>query len=587
MLLCRQKVNTGGFSLVEVIIVSALTVMVFGAMFASYQYSLRVLNHAQARLSAMSVAQDRMEYFRSLPYDEVGVVAGYPAGIIPQNGTTTMNGIEFVERVRVDYIDDPADGTAASDSNGIILDYKRVRLEYTWNIAGATSSIQFISNIVPRSVETTAGGGTARINVIDADAGLLPGASVRLYGSSSTFPYDVTQFTDASGAALFNVPADSGYQVEVTANLFGEQYSTDATYEATTSNPNPVVAPFTVLESDVSTLTFQIGELSDLTIKTYSDVTEGQFNETFDDLLAVASSSGVVGNGDLELFDTAGVYETSGYVFLGPITPVPVLEWQTLRVSADTPVNTSYKIQFFTGAGAGPYTLIPNADLPGNSTGFVGSITDISVLDVVTYPSVFVGIALSTANTTVTPEVEEVAVFYRQSETALANATANWHGLKVIGTDALLAPIYKLSTTTTTNGAGMRTVSDLEFDTYTFDFTGDGFDIASGCATHPFVHEAGVDGEVNFVLVGNAANTLRVHVVDSLDRSIPGASVQLIRTGYDVTQSTDSCGQTFFTGGVGAFADYKINVNAVGYITENVDPFEVAGDAVTKVILTE
>lgn len=147
--------------------------IVFGAMFASYQYSLRVLNHAQARLSAMSVAQDRMEYFRSLPYDEVGVVAGYPAGIIPQNGTTTMNGIEFVERVRVDYIDDPADGTAASDSNGIILDYKRVRLEYTWNIAGATSSIQFISNIVPRSVETTAGGGTARINVIDADAGLL------------------------------------------------------------------------------------------------------------------------------------------------------------------------------------------------------------------------------------------------------------------------------------------------------------------------------------------------------------------------------------------------------------------------------
>lgn len=65
---------------------------------------------------------------------------------------------------------------------------------------------------------------------------------------------------------------------------------------------------------------------------------------------------------------------------------MPVLEWQTLRVSADTPVNTSYKIQFFTGAGAGPYTLIPNADLPGNSTGFVGSITDISVLDVVTYP---------------------------------------------------------------------------------------------------------------------------------------------------------------------------------------------------------
>jgi len=82
-----------GFSLVEAIIVAALATIVFGALFSSFQYSLKLVNNSRAKLSALSVANDRMEYFRSLPYDSVGVVAGYPTGTIPQNSTTTLNGI--------------------------------------------------------------------------------------------------------------------------------------------------------------------------------------------------------------------------------------------------------------------------------------------------------------------------------------------------------------------------------------------------------------------------------------------------------------------------------------------------------------
>jgi len=73
-----------------------------------------------------------MEYFRSLPYNDVGVIAGFPAGTIPQNSTLNLNGINFSERVLVEYVDDDADGSTGADTNGIILDYKQIKLEYEW-----------------------------------------------------------------------------------------------------------------------------------------------------------------------------------------------------------------------------------------------------------------------------------------------------------------------------------------------------------------------------------------------------------------------------------------------------------------------
>ena len=111
-----------GLSLVEVIVVAALSTLVFGGLLLSFKFSLELINQSRAKLSALSVANDRMEYFRSLPYNDVGVIAGFPAGTIPQNSTLNLNGINFSERVLVEYVDDDADGSTGADTNGIILD---------------------------------------------------------------------------------------------------------------------------------------------------------------------------------------------------------------------------------------------------------------------------------------------------------------------------------------------------------------------------------------------------------------------------------------------------------------------------------
>lgn len=577
-----------GFSLVEAMIVAAVSVVVFGALISAYHYSFKLMSDSRAKLSALSVANDRMEYFRSLPYDAVGTVFGIPSGNVPQNSTTSLNGIKFNERVLVEYVDDPSDGLGVLDSNGIIADYKRLKLEYTWEIRGATSSISLISNIVPRSVETTAGGGTVRVNVIDENSQLLPGASVRLINSTTASLIDVTRVTDANGAALFSgAPAASNYEVVVTANIGGQNYSTAQTYEATVANPNPTVASFSVIEADVSTLTFQIGELSDLDILTRSAITEGTFLEEFSDLVAVDSSTAVETNsGKLKLVNTLGAYETNGIAYLGPIGPTPLLQWETARVAVDVPVNTTHKVQFFTGVTTGPYNLIPDSDLSGNAVGFTDTIIDLSFLDVLTYPTIFVGVTLNTSDTNITPAVDEISIYYRQSITALPNVNFDIRGGKIVGTSAASSPIYKYTNSLVTNGSGNIYISNLEFDLYSLTIFGN-YDIALACPAHPFVHQAGVDGELEMVLVADSTNTARISVLDSLGRAIPGALVNITRSGYNESILTNTCGQAFFTGGISNNNDYTVTVTATGYLTGSIPSFEINGDVKALVTLTE
>ena len=134
-----------GFSLVEVVIVSGLIAVVFTGLLMSFRYSLELVANSRAKLSALSLANDRMEYFRSLPYASVGTVAGIPPGVIPQNSSTTLNDIVFYERVLVEYVDDPADGILGSttnpDINDIPSDYKRLKVEISWLERTGTSTI--------------------------------------------------------------------------------------------------------------------------------------------------------------------------------------------------------------------------------------------------------------------------------------------------------------------------------------------------------------------------------------------------------------------------------------------------------------
>ncbi len=575
----RKNTNKSGFSLIEVLVAAAVMLLVFGGLFAGFQYSLKLIADSRAKVSALSLASDRMEYLRSLPYDEVGTISGIPNGLIPQNSTTTLNGIDFNERILIEYIDDPADGLGVADSNGVLADYKKVKVEYTWTYGGSLNSFFLTSSIMPRSIETTAGGGSLRVNVFNSNAAPLPGISVRLLNTTTTSTIDVTRLTDASGIALFTgAPAASNYEIFV----FGTGYSSDQTYKATTTLPNPTTLPVAILEGDVSTMNFQVDRVSNLTIQLLTGKTIASLVETFDTALNIDTFSNTeeIG-GKVVLTNTAGIYNISGRVMLNPITPAPLEAWGIAKLDLNQPTNTEVRTHFYTSTSTSD--LVPESDLPGNLAGFLGTVVDLSSLDVVTYTRLIPGIELSTSDTAVTPEVLEFSLFYVDSVTAFSGSNLSIKGNKTIGTLADASLVYKYNVSTTTDSEGKVTLNNLEWGVY--DAVIPGYDIAEACAASPYVLNPNKTEKATFLLTTNTVNNLRVAVQDGAGKPLVGADVELDRPGYNSVLKTGWCGQVFF-GGIASSTDYTLDVSASGYTTQNFSPLTIDGSQTQTVTLS-
>lgn len=573
-----------GFSLVEVVVVSAVALMVFGGLFASIQFSLDLVGNARARLSAVSLANDRLEAIRSLSYSAIGTVAGFPAGLIPQTSTTSLNGIEFQERVIIEYVDDPADTDPITglDSNGITTDYKRVKVEYSWSLRGATSSVFLTSNIAPRSIETNVGGGTARINVRDATSSPLPGIVVRLTNDTGTTTYDVTRFTNATGEALFVAPAAASYEVQV-GGSFG--YTLDRTYAPTTTLPVPSSPPFAILEADVSTLFFQIDRVSNIGVEVVSDWQWQQWRETFVSTTTFATSSDVtVSGGKLQLLPVGGgIYSAMGTVQLVNLNPAAIAQWETATLAATTPAGTSYRIQFYTGTT--PATLIPDVDLPGNSIGFTSNQIDLSTLAVSSYPNLTVGIILETSDSVLTPQIDEVSIFYTEMTNLALGEVVTLRNNKTIGFDAATAPIYKFSTSAVTDGSGSISVREVEWGEYEIAVAG--HDVAQTCPNYPFTVSPGSSATATISIVPDRTHTFRLLVVDPYGQPYPGSLVTLQRPGFSSTATTSPCGQVFFSEpGLITGSDYTVEIATVGYADITLNPVAITGDTYDTVTLS-
>ena len=567
-----------GFSLVEILIVSAIMLVVFGGLLISFRYSLELISHSRAKLTALTLANDNMEYIRSLSYNAVGTVSGIPSGLIPQVSTTSLNGIIFTKRVLIEYIDDDADGLGMADSNGITTDYKQAKVTLEWTLRGVTKEVYLVTNIIPRSIETDVGGGTVRVNVFNDDTVPLPGADVRLINTTLIPNIDVTRSSDASGIALFGgAPAGSDYEVVVTA----PGYSTDQTYKATTTLPNPARLPISVVESSVSTLNMFIDELSDLSVTALASQVPNVITETFTGTGGIATSTDVaVTGGALQLQGAPGSYSGSGVAYLTAAAPSPVAGWDYLLVEGATNGNTNVLARFYTGSSSA-YTLIPDSELPGNAAGFSLGAIDIRALDAVTYPEVTIELTLSTTNANETPHVDAVVLGYIESQSTLSSGQVVFTGAKSIGTQADTSVVYKTVISTTTNSSGRVTVRDIEADTYSV--TSSGRDLAAVCQPNGLTIAPGSSTDLELLFAPDTANTLRVSVTTSLGAPVIGAVVELEQGAYSETKITGSCGQVFFSS-LSPAIDYTLEVQATGYTTQNLTDVDISGDDVQAVI---
>ncbi len=576
-----KKSISKGFTLIELLVTSALMLLVFGGLLASVQYTLRVISNTKATTSALALANEKIEYIRSLSYADVGTTAGIPNGVILENSTTSLNGVTLYERVLIQYIDSPDDGFGASDSNGIMADYKEVKVEYSWAGMQGTSTIFLLTDIVPPGIESTMGGGTLTVNVFDSQVQPVLGAEVHIINNTTTTTINTSRFTNASGVAMFSgAPAAANYHITVSK----AGYSTDKTYVATTSNPTPITSPVAVVESAVSTMNFQIDELSDLEVKTVAPSVHGNFIDTFDDSSLVHSFVNTeVSGGSLVLSGGIGSYAPSGSVLSVSTTPSTITSWENAEWHSLAPSGTSQIFHmYYIPTGTSTYALIPDSDLPGNSVGFVVSPINLSSLSVSTYASLMLVAEFTTSDASTTPSIQDWEINYVMSEASIGNIPFTLTGNKIIGS----TPVYKYQENHVTDGGGSVEINNLEWDVYSVILGTGSYDISNACASLPYILNPGVHEVLKLTLVPSVAFSLRVTVVDIDGNTIPSASVTLSRSGFSNEKITTSCGQSFFNTGLGSNSDYILTLHATGYVSQTISDVVVDGSNVQTVTLT-
>lgn len=560
-----------GFSLVDVLVGVALLLVVFLALIGILRASLQLSTLAKAKATAVEIANMQMEYLRGLSYDTLGTVNGIPPGAVPQYATSTVDGVVYTTQTYVEYYDDPADGAGVSDVNGVTTDYKKGKVTVTYTMRGATKSVALVSNFVPPGIESSTGGGTLSLHIVDALGGDVAGASVQIVNASTSPTIDFTTYSDTTGLVLIGGAATSSmYQIYVSR----EGYSSAQTYARTDQNVNPTPGYLTVVKDQTTSATFAIDQLSALTLASFSPAVTSTYSDIFTDAsnLAEQTNTQIVGG---EIVLATDMF--SGTARSTAITPSILNGWGILSASMSTPASTTAVVHVGDASG----TLLSDAALPGNSTGFSSFPVSLTALATSSYPSLTLTTTLTTESTSTTPALEDWSLSYTGGPIPLPNIDFTLTGGKTVGTNGSGLSIYKTIVADTTGASGVKT-KNLEWDAYTLDLGS--ANLLESCITGPYTL-APAQATSTALLIGTlATNALPVVIMNSASSTVANAKIILARDGYAATVSTNACGYALFNG---LAADtYSATVSAAGYATTVFPGIEVAGHmAVTTLAL--
>lgn len=577
------KQKNFGMTLIECLLGIAIFMVAFVGIFGVFQLGIRLSGRAKAKVGAVALVNERMEFIRNLPYDDIGTLGGIPSGNLPQTETIVSNGITYTRRTLVQYVDDVKDGSGISDENGITADYKRAKVEITWQADYPITPVYSVTNIVPKGMETMAGGGTLVIEVFNASIQPVASANVHIENSLITPPISLDIFTNAQGKVIFpGTPSSGGYEITVGK----EGYSTAKTYDADASNPSPDPAHLTILEGQTTEMAFSIDLLSVKTVRTWKATDIFSWEDLFNDNSKISESLDVaVVGGRIELEWDETEYKSSGYAYSDSVGGISGLQhWNEFSWNDSVPENTNIKYYIYYENEFSNFVLIPNSDLPGNETGFESSPVDLSGLASSTYHNLKFKAVLSTSDTSVTPQALDWQIGWNAGPVALPNIAFHMQGNKTIGRDASNDFIYKYSRDFNSGALGSLGIPNLEYDVYniTADSLAAGYDVSEVCPFQPFSVAPNTSNTTDLYFLPHANNTLLVFAKNAAGAPVEGVSARLYKTGYDQTQNTSSCGQTFFTSLFAA--TYTIELSKAGYDIAST-AVNVAGQTQIEIIM--
>ncbi|KKP85096.1 MAG: hypothetical protein UR86_C0012G0001, partial [Parcubacteria group bacterium GW2011_GWD2_35_7] len=223
------NIHKRGFTLVETLVGTAVFVLVSLSAYKAFGALMDAVSASQAKIAATSVANEKFEIIRNLPYENVGIPNSIPTGEIPRNQSITRDGYSFDILTTIRNIDDPFDGTiGGTPSDSSPADYKLADLDITCSNCKIFPPLKFITLVAPHSLETVSSNGALFIRVFDSDGLAIQGASVNIENTQTNPDIIIEETTDNEGwIKIVDVPpGTNAYNIIATKSGF----STDQTY---------------------------------------------------------------------------------------------------------------------------------------------------------------------------------------------------------------------------------------------------------------------------------------------------------------------------------------------------------------------
>lgn len=552
-----------GFTLVEALVGTTLTVIVFLGMLGAYRLALKVVNLSKNKVTATSVANSKIEAIRNLSYGSVGTVgASLPeaSGILDPVEIQTLNNTEFTITTSVRYVIDDADGTGGDDSCD--WDYKKVDIAVTWGgtyPGGVDISTEVAPKTLVQEIESCVSqpGGVLKVAVFDAGGVAVPSPTIEIYDQAGSALFDSAIPSDG----IYEFALEAGtYRVEVSKSSYVPARTYGSTEVAVPDSPNP-----SVLQGYMTSVSLLVDEVAALSVDSISPTGQDYFADPFNDATHISDSDGIqVAAGSLML--AGPVYPDSGWAISEAVAPVDIVAWDELMFDDVVPAGSgaNYQLMYYNGIS---WSLIPDTDLAGNSAGFSDSPVNLAIIDKNVYPQLKLRVNLTTTDPNFTPSVQGWEVSWTTSTgVAVGGAVFHVRGSKTIGEDSLGSPVYKYDQDITLDAAGHYDIADVDGDTYTFSIeaTSSMALIATDPSPQPISVDPGGSAAVKLFL--KAQNALLVTVQnDATLEKVFSAAVRIYNTslGYDKIAYTNSGGQLYFApleAGI-----YDVEIMVAGY----------------------
>ncbi len=340
--------SQAGFSLLEVLIAMAIFAMFASSIFFVYGNIIEIISRTRVRTLSSTLLNREIEMVRLLPYDKVGIVGGFPPGVIAQQRVETYEGIQFLIKAYVRNVDNPFDGTTGGSPNDTApADYRVVELEVSCALCYGLPPVTYTTWVAPQNLESSTQNGSLFVNAFDANGLPIKEADVTVVNNSTSPAITIVDQTNASGQLqLVDIPTSTN-RYQITVSKAG--YSSSVTYlPGAAANSNPIQPHATVASQQITAISFAIDKVSTLTVKSQDDRCVGVGSVAMNQV-----GTKLIGSGpDVVKYSSNFTTNSTGDKTIHP------LEWDTYKFTNTT---AGYDI-------AGTIPLIPLTINPNTST---------------------------------------------------------------------------------------------------------------------------------------------------------------------------------------------------------------------------